>query len=257
VEAFGDAFSDTGSGSGDENRFVLHDVESRETCAGGRGDRIFPPTLPCTQILRASRIRHVKTLLFFVLGAAAISGLLAACATRSARTLPTVTRVDLSRYAGKWYEVGRLPNAFQRDDSNATAEYTALGNGKIRVVNTEYRPNGSTRVAEGTAQPVPDGTDSRLRVRFGGLASLVPVPKYGNYWIVRLEPDYSMAMVGTPDRKYLWILARQPCPPRGVMSKYLQAAEVLGFDVTKLRRATWDCGPKKLGRPSSRSTSSS
>jgi apolipoprotein D and lipocalin family protein len=204
----------------------------------------LPTRLPCTQTFGGNRIAVVKTLVFFILGAGAVCGILGACASRPAKALPTVTRVDLSHYVGKWYEVARLPNAFQRDDSNATAEYAAQGDGKIRVLNTEYRPNGSTRVAEGIAVPVPDGTNSRLRVRFKGLASLAPVPKDGNYWIIRLESDYSMAMVGTPDRKYLWILARQPCPSGAVMSKYLRAAEVLGFDTAKLRRANWDCAAK-------------
>ena len=151
---------------------------------------------------------------FVVLGILLALALLVGCSSGPVRPLPTVTHVDLSRYAGKWYEVARLPDPFQRDDSNATAEYTVQPGGKIRVVNTEYRPGGSTHVAEGTATAVPDGSNSRLRVRFKGLASLAPVPKDGNYWIIRLESDYSVVMVGTPNRKYCGFSPASPALPK-------------------------------------------
>lgn len=182
----------------------------------------------------------MKALLLLILGITAISVILTACSSGPTKPLPTVTHVDLSRYAGKWYEIARLPNAFQRDDSNATAEYSIQPGSEVRVMNTEYRPDGSTHVAEGTATAVADGSNSRLRVRFKGLAALAPVPKNGNYWIIRLESDYSVVMVGTPNRKFLWILARQPYPSQKVMATYLQAAEILGFQTGKLRKANWD-----------------
>jgi ABC-type branched-subunit amino acid transport system substrate-binding protein len=31
---------------------------------------------------------------------------------------------------------------------------------------------------------------------------------WGDYWILGLPADYSWAVVGSPDRKYLWILGR-------------------------------------------------
>ncbi|MFM7122171.1 MAG: lipocalin family protein, partial [Fluviibacter sp.] len=40
-------------------------------------------------------------------------------------TLPTVTQVDLERYAGRWYEISRLPMWFERKcTGNITATYT-------------------------------------------------------------------------------------------------------------------------------------
>ena len=132
--------------------------------------------------------------------------LLVSCQT--ARPMRTAESVDLKRYVGLWYEIARLPNSFQQDDSRATAEYTLKNDGSVHVVNTEYRPDGSDKIATGQATVVPDSRGSRLRVEFGGLASLVPVSKQGNYWIIALAPDYSVALVGTPDRRFLWLLAR-------------------------------------------------
>lgn len=162
----------------------------------------------------------------------ALTLLLTSCA--SPRPLRTVAQVDLKRYAGHWHEITRLPNSFQRDDSRATADYTAQQDGSVRVVNTEYRPDGSAKKAVGRATVVEGSGGSRLRVKFEGLAALVPAAAQGNYWIIELAPDYSAALVGTPDRKFLWLLARQEVLPPAVKESYLRRARAEGFDTTKM-----------------------
>lgn len=168
---------------------------------------------------------------FFALAIAAL--MLPACAHKS-RPLPTAPSVDLTRYAGKWYEIARLPNRFQRDDSRATAEYTLRPDQTVKVLNTELRPNGSTKSIEGSASAVPGSGNARLKVRFRGLAALVPVPSEGNYWIIAVEPDYSAALVGTPDRNYLWLLARSPNLNSKTRDRLVARARELGFPVEKL-----------------------
>lgn len=146
----------------------------------------------------------------------------------------TADKVDLQRYAGRWHEIARLPNSFQRDDSGATANYTPQADGSVRVVNTERRPDGSTRTATGRATVVEGSGGARLRVKFDGLAALVPAAAEGNYWIIDLAPDYSSALVGTPDRKFLWLLARRPDLPAAAKERHLRRAREQGFDTTRL-----------------------
>lgn len=165
---------------------------------------------------------------------------LAACATlavapaAAADPLPTVPSVDLARYAGSWHEIARLPNMFQRSCRHSRAEYTACGDGSIRVVNTCVKANGRCTSVEGRAEPVPGSGNARLRVKFGGLASLVPASRQGNYWIIALDDDYQWAMVGTPDRRFLWILARDRCLPPEILDDLRRRACRLGFDVDRL-----------------------
>ena len=165
--------------------------------------------------------------------------LLAACASQPSKSLRTVSNVDLHRYAGRWYEIARLPNSFQRDDSRATADYTIGQNGDLRVLNTEHRPDGRTKKAAGHATVVPQSGGGRLRVKFTGLAALAPVPREGNYWILALATDYSAALVGTPDRKFLWLLARRADFPAAQRSRYLKIARGEGFAVEKVLIADW------------------
>ncbi len=157
----------------------------------------------------------------------------------AAEPLPTVPHVDLARYAGTWHEIARLPNWFQRSCERSQARYTPCGDGSLQVVNTCLKASGRSSSIEGTATPVPGSGNARLRVKFGGLAALVPAAREGNYWIIALgenAPDapYDWALVGTPDRRFLWILARQPCLPPEVLGQLKDQARCLGFDVARL-----------------------
>lgn len=165
----------------------------------------------------------------------------AACATKlqTRKPLPTASHVDLHRYAGKWNEIARLPNRFQRRDSLALAQYTLRPDGGVSVKNTEIHPDGSLKTIEGNAVPAAGSENARLKVRFGGLAALVPVPSDGNYWIIDVAPDYSVALVGTPDRKFLWLLARSPDLPRATRDRYLQKAKALGFPTERVIIHHW------------------
>lgn len=172
--------------------------------------------------------------------ALALITFLSGCAKEAARPLATVKSVDAQRYAGRWYEIARLPNRFQRDDSLATAEYTVVKPGVLGVVNAEQRPDGSTKQIRGTATAVPESGGSRLRVKFEGPAGLIPVSADGNYWIVGLRSDYSTALVGTPDRKFLWLLARRPDLSAAERQRFLDVAKSQGFDTEKVIIANWN-----------------
>ncbi|HEY3901088.1 MAG TPA: lipocalin family protein [Chthoniobacter sp.] len=160
----------------------------------------------------------IRSLLWFPAVSAAFL-LVGGCSQE--KPLPTVHSVDLHRYLGKWFEIAHAANRFQRADEQAVAEYSPLSATSVRVHNTAHDRNGKTRTIEGTAEVVPGSNGARLRVKFGGFAALAPVSKDGNYWIIDLDPQYRSAMVGTPDRQYLWILARSPALDPATLKFYL------------------------------------
>nr|AIA10738.1 lipocalin-like domain protein [uncultured bacterium]AIA10880.1 lipocalin-like domain protein [uncultured bacterium] len=157
-----------------------------------------------------------------------------ASATGGHPPLPTVKRVDLKRYAGSWHEVARLPQSYEKDCLQATAEYTPNPDGTLKVVNTCYKKRGRVTSIEGKAEAVPGSRNARLKVSFHGLAALAPVPDEGNYWIIGLDPGYQWAMVGTPDRQSLWILSRVAALPYPTYQMLKEKARSLGFDTGKL-----------------------
>ena len=119
----------------------------------------------------------------------------------------TVTKVDLQRYAGTWYEIAKIPNRFQKQCvRGATAQYTLREDGKITVLNSCFEDDGNLDDAEGLARIVDAATNAKLEVSFVDFLGWRPF--WGDYWVLGLDDDYQWAIVGTPDRKYGWILAR-------------------------------------------------
>lgn len=119
----------------------------------------------------------------------------------------TVSYVNLKKYIGLWYEIAKIPNRFQKKCSaNTTAMYSFNENGTIKVVNSCTQQDGEINSAEGLARVVDKNTNSRLEVSFVSIFGLHLF--WGDYWIIGLSDDYSYAVIGTPDRKYGWILAR-------------------------------------------------
>lgn len=152
------------------------------------------------------------------------------------RDLTTVEEVDLARYAGRWYEIARLPNCFERSDmTNITADYDLLPSGQVVVCNSATRGDGREVEVTGVARAV-DSTNTKLEVSF------VPAPLrilpfiWGNYWILDLDPDYQWSLVGEPTRKYMWILSRQPEISEDLYRSLCNSAQEKGFDVTDLIR---------------------
>ena len=77
--------------------------------------------------------------------------------------------------------------------------------------------------------------NTKLAVRFNTwFGPLIPVPKAGNYWILHVDELYQEAIVGTPDRKHLWLLARTATISDERYTALVAKAEQLGFDVSRL-----------------------
>ena len=151
---------------------------------------------------------------------------------------PTQDWVDLSRYAGRWYEIARLPNRFQEKcEGDVAATYTLDGDGQVRVVNECRQADGRLTRVEGVARRAEeDGPASRLKVRFApAFLSFLPFV-WGDYWILELDREYRYALVGDPGRKYLWILGRDPAMDDATYAGLVSAAARLGFDTTRLAR---------------------
>jgi apolipoprotein D and lipocalin family protein len=147
----------------------------------------------------------------------------------------TATRVDLKRYTGRWFEIARLPMPFQKADEAAVAEYGRNADGTISVRNVAIRPDGSQHDIRGYAKVLNPPANTKLAVRFSTwFGWMIPVPKEGNYWVLHVDDSYQEAIVGTPDRKYLWLLARSPGISEKRYAALMAKAERLGFDVSRI-----------------------
>lgn len=181
--------------------------------------------------MRHKLMRGIGLLAVAAGGAALLSQALRA----QEKPLDVVPQVDFERYAGKWYEIARLPFRYQEDCArDVTATYTPRPDARITVVNRCVEKDGKVNNAEGVARRVDGKPPSVLKVRFApGWLSFLPMV-WGDYQIIELGPDYEYTVVGTPDRKYLWILARTPKLDAELYRSLVEKAKAQGFDVSRL-----------------------
>lgn len=142
---------------------------------------------------------------------------LGGCATSATDPLvpKTAGNIDLKRYEGKWFELARLPMLFQRDCAQSEAHYNLRPDGTMGVLNRCRMFDGEWLRAEGSAWPQEPGHNDRLWVEFNNwFTKLVPGVAKGEYWVLYVDERYRTAIVGSPDRKYLWLLAN-PDPAGG------------------------------------------
>lgn len=146
-----------------------------------------------------------------------------------------IASLDAPRYMGRWYEIAKYPNRFQKKCvANIWAEYTLKDSGRIEVINRCQLVNGEISAIVGEARQI-DGVNSpRLEVRFAPKwLSFLPFV-WGDYWVVALDEGYQLAAVSEPSRTYLWILSRSPSARSAEYNALLDELKAQGFDTRRL-----------------------
>jgi len=147
------------------------------------------------------------------------------------KPLATVKSVDLARYAGKWYEIASFPQRFQKGCTCTVAEYTPTTEGYIEVFNSCRKDSVTGRLskAKGKAFIEKSSGNAKLEVQFFW-------PFRGKYWIIDLAEDYSYAVVGHPNRDYLWILSRSSHMTDSLYHGILLRVSAIEFDTLRLQK---------------------
>jgi apolipoprotein D and lipocalin family protein len=176
----------------------------------------------------------MKSGLFAFLGFAFFTSAFAAgSASNPGADLPsvqTVDYVDLTRYVGKWYQIAFFPTRFQGSCTiDTTATYGIMDDGRVSVFNECKKPSGKTKSISGSAKIVDRDSNAKLKVKFFWFAPA------GDYWIIDLGSNYEYAVVGSPDRKYLWILSRTPQITNSLYQDLVKRASSQYFDVNNLQ----------------------
>jgi apolipoprotein D and lipocalin family protein len=158
-------------------------------------------------------------------------------AQATAAPLATVPRVDLDRYLGRWHELARYENWFQRSCAgDVSADYSRNAEGGVAVINSCRRADGSLDRSEGVARIVDPATNAKLEVTFLPSWLRWTGIGWGNYWVIDLDPEYRYAVVGEPTREYLWVLSRSPSLDAATWARIEERVKASGYDLDKLKR---------------------
>lgn len=171
---------------------------------------------------------HLRLMAALFVASAALTS--AAATGAGKQPLPEVVGlVDLERYVGTWYEIASIPNRFQKHcHGNTLARYRHVEHGHIEVINSCLDKKGAIDQAQGIARIVDTTSNAKLEVSFVSLFGWQLF--WGDYWILDLAPDYAYALVGTPDRRYGWILSRTPVLSADIRNKIDGRLRDSGYD---------------------------
>ena len=140
----------------------------------------------------------------------------------------TVRYLDVSRYMGKWYEIVRYENRFERGLSQVSATYTMNNDGSIHILNEGFRDGKLYKTTGKGKYPKPESYPGRLKVSFF-------LWFYSDYYILELdEQAYTYAVVGSSSNKYLWILYREPVMPQLLLTELIKRLKERGYDTSRL-----------------------
>lgn len=134
--------------------------------------------------------------------------------------------LNLDKYLGRWYEIGKFSARGQNGLENVTAIYTLKDNGKIRVHNKGYK-NGKKRGIKGTAWLRNENCKGGLYVRFFW-------PFKSEYNVIKVAEDYRYAVVTGDKKDKLWILSRKPKIDEGDYKETINFLKSHGFKTEKI-----------------------
>lgn len=160
-------------------------------------------------------------------------GVLITLNVSAGETLPTADYVNIKEYVGKWYSITALPQFFTRKCAAQTADYAIKDTKSISVLNTCIRENGKSDTISGQAVVINPKTNAELIVTFNSFWTRLFNVK-GDYTIIKLDEAYSTVLIGSKDRKSLWIMSRTPYLNEDVKAEYVNYAKSLHFDTSKL-----------------------
>lgn len=146
--------------------------------------------------------------------------------------IPIVCDLDLKRYLGNWYEIGRLPLSSEKEMDNITAIYNLKKNGAIEVINSGYK-NGKKKGIRGTAWVRDKKCTGGLFVRFFW-------PFKAEYNVIKLDENYRYAVVMGDTKDSMWILSRTPHMEDRIYGEIIDFLNLNDFDIKKIINARQD-----------------
>jgi apolipoprotein D and lipocalin family protein len=145
--------------------------------------------------------------------------------------MKTVPFVDIKLFMGDWFVIANIPTFIEKDATNAIESYKLNEKGEIETTFTFYQnsPNGLKKEYRPKGFIYNSKTNAEWRMQFIW-------PFKSPFLIIDLADDYSYTVIGVPNRKYVWIMAREPQLSDEIFSIITQKLAGIGYDISKIQK---------------------
>lgn len=168
----------------------------------------------------------------------AIFGMITGGCMGSGDPMETVPEVDLNRYMGDWYVIASMPTFVEKNAVNAIESYALREDGDVDITFTfnDKTPDGKQKQYNARGYIHNRETNAEWRVQFFW-------PVKFPFMVIDLDPEYEYTVVGVPNRKYVWIMARESHMDEKTLNRIIDRLEFkYGYDRTKIKKVPqeWD-----------------
>jgi apolipoprotein D and lipocalin family protein len=139
----------------------------------------------------------------------------------------TVERVDLKRFGGTWYSLASIPTMFDKGSRETTTHYTLNSDNYYNVITTCKEEGNSIKTVKSKIFPDGGAHPGEMKAQF-----IWPIKV--DYWVLALAPDYSWAVVGHPDHKFLFIMSRKPQMDKKLYDDIVAKCKAMGYSTESL-----------------------
>jgi len=179
-----------------------------------------------------SQMRHLS--IFAAVAALALSSLAGA----GLAPLPQLAEpVDLDHYAGDWFVHGaiplRIPFFSDAEARNYTEHYERLAPDAIRMTSAFSTPGDKRRSFSFKGNVVDQALNATWSIG-------IVWPIRAEYSIIYLDDAYNTTVVASPNRKYAWIMSREPQMGDTQYADMLEFMAAAGFDPQAFRKVPHD-----------------
>ena len=129
-----------------------------------------------------------------------------------------------SFWAGRWYEIARTPNSYNRDCVAAVSDFAMKGGGLSESdACHDKTPDGKEETIVSPVKILNPGQNSKVDVTY----HLVFIPVHVENWVLDHEEGWSILV--TPDLKTVHIYTREPHPPQALIDRLTKQIRDTGY----------------------------
>jgi apolipoprotein D and lipocalin family protein len=156
-------------------------------------------------------------------------------APRATAPLLTSATLDLARYSGAWHEIARLPRRGDRRCASDVLSYYRVHDGGLVAVHRCLDDKGRVHEKAGQMRVAHPSEPGRLEATYAPPWLRWFPGVWTDHCVIYVDAEYNCALVGTPDRDGLWLLARDAHIPDEARDALLALADRLGFPVSRVQ----------------------